>query len=142
LSVSSSGKEWATVRRGLVEGGSLVLTAERPRGFAAKTAEGYPLLVEHAPGHRVDWVVVRVPVCKQAEMDPELVLERNGTLAFATLLLMQGAYWLRVAVPFDSSELDNPAELVSLCIDAARSLNPHRGEVVTGASDIFSHYAE
>ena len=37
-------------------------------------------------------------------MDPELVLERNATLAFATLLLMQGAYWLRVAVPFDSSD--------------------------------------
>jgi hypothetical protein len=122
--------------------GVLTVTSERPSGFAATTSEGYPLLIEHAPGSAVPWLVVRVPVCKQTEMDAELVLERNGTLAFATLLLMQGAYWLRVAVPFDSVELSDPPRLVALCVDAARSLNPNRVQPVAGASAIFSHYAD
>jgi hypothetical protein len=127
--------------RHALEGG-LTVTGERPSGFAATTSEGYPLLVERAPGNVVEWLVVRVPVCKQSEMDAELVLERNGTLAFATLLLMQGAYWLRVAVPFDSAELADPPRLVALCVDAARSLNPNRVQPVAGASAIFAHYAD
>ncbi len=118
------------------------ITAERSRGFSATTAEGQPLMIEHAPGSAVDWLVIRVPVCKQGEMDPVLVLERNGTLAFATLLLMKGAYWLRVAVPFDSVELGDPIKLLTLCIDAARSLAPNRVEPVDGASTIFAHYAD
>lgn len=133
-------KDWNMLRRELAE--TLEITGERTLGFAAKTREGFPLLVEHAPGTAVEWLVVRAPVCKQSEMDPELVLERNGTLAFATLLLMQGAYWLRVAVPFDSAELRDPSLLVAQCIDAARSLAPNRTEVVAGASAIFAHYAE
>jgi hypothetical protein len=133
-------KSWGELR-GALEG-ALSITAERVSGFAAATSDGYPLLIEHAPGHTIEWLVVRVPVCKQGEMDPELVLERNGTLAFATLLLMQGAYWLRVAVPFDSVELADPARLVAMCVDAARSLNPNRVQPVAGASAIFAHYAE
>ncbi len=131
---------WPSLRSVLE--GVLRITAERPRGFAAATPDGYPLLVEHAAGNTVEWLVVRVPICKQDEMDPQLVLERNGTLAFATLLLMQGAYWLRVAVPFDSAELGDPPRLITLCVDAAKSLSPHRVEPVAGASAIFSHYAE
>jgi hypothetical protein len=132
--------EWTGLRRALEA--VLTVTGERPSGFAATTQDGYPLLVEHAAGSAVQWLVVRVPVCKQSEMDAELVLERNGTLAFATLLLMQGAYWLRVAVPFDSCELSDPPRLVALCVDAARSLNPNRVQPAAGASAIFAHYAD
>jgi hypothetical protein len=138
--VTQASHSWPSLRNAL--DGVLRVTAERPRGFAGATAEGYPLLVEHAAGNTVEWLVVRVPICKQDEMDPQLVLERNGTLAFATLLLMQGAYWLRVAVPFDSAELSDPPRLITLCVDAAKSLSPHRVEPAAGASAIFSHYAE
>jgi hypothetical protein len=84
--VADTVQDWSALRAKVA--GALIVTGERASGFAAKTADGYPLLIEHAPGNAIEWLVVRVPVCKQGEMDPERVLERNGTLAFATLLLM------------------------------------------------------
>jgi hypothetical protein len=135
-------KSWDELRKSVIESSDVTVTAERSNGFAGKSGEGYPFLVEQAAGSAVPWLVVRVPVCKQTEMDPVLVLERNGTLAFATLLLMQGAYWLRVAVPFDSAELGSSLDLVNLCIDAAKSLNPNRVEAVESASAIFKHWVD
>lgn len=135
-------RSWDELKQAITDSGRVTITTERGHGFAGTTSDGYPFLVEHAPGSAVPWLVVRVPVCKQNEMDPVLVLERNGMLAFATLLLMQGAYWLRVAVPFDSGELGSPIDLVDLCIDAARSLNPNRVEAVESASAIFKHWTD
>jgi hypothetical protein len=114
--------DWQALKTELAR--ELTLSDELPRGFAATTRDGQRVLVESARGAATDWLVLRVHVCAEDALDAKQVLERNGKLAFAALVLWQGAYWLRVAVPFDSSELRAPTTLIALCIDAAQSLAP------------------
>jgi hypothetical protein len=136
------GWDWDGLRAAFAPG--LMVTSTRADGFSARTAEGVPVHVDQTRGQVVPWLVLRVPVCEQHELDPERVLERNGTLGFTTLVLLQGGYWLRLALPFDSVELRDPLHLVGLCLEAARLLSPARVEPATGARAQvhFAHYAE
>jgi hypothetical protein len=136
------GWDWAGLCATLTR--ELIVTGTRPDGFSARTRDGQPVHVDQTRGQVVPWLVVRVPLCEQREMDPEKVLERNGTLGFTTIVLLQGAYWLRVAVPFDSVELREPARLVGLFLVAARLLSRARVEpaAVARAPLHFAHYAE
>jgi len=108
---------------------------------AALHAGGPDVVVERARGSAAEWVVIRTRICAESDMEPSLVLERNGRLAFAVMVLLQGSYWLRVSIPLDSTELDDPQQLVALLIDAAGSLSPIRMIAASFASDAFQHYA-
>ncbi len=130
--------DWLSLRAALEK--TVQVTREDRRGFLGTTVEGIEVLVEHSRGATVDWLVLRTPICAQKEMDPELVLERNARLAFAAMVLSNGTYWLRVAVPFDSGELADLARLVALLIDGARSLWPNRLAPQPCAGDVFQHY--
>ncbi len=132
-------RDWTWLKAELAEG--LQISREEAGWFRCTTIEGHHVLVEHTHGSAVDWLVMRTRICAQNEMDPELVLERNGTLAFAVMVLMKGTYWLRVAIPFDSMELANPKQLVSFLVEGARSLAPHSA-AVPASSDQFGHYSE
>jgi hypothetical protein len=140
--MGASDMSWALLKSALARG--LVVTGTRADGFTARTPDGCPVNVDYTQGQEVPWLVLRVPICEQHEMDSERVLERNGTLGFTTLVLMQGAYWLRLAVPFDSVELSDPLRLVGRCLEAARLLSPTRVApcVASIAPAHFSHYAD
>lgn len=99
-------------------------------------ARGREVRIEQAPGLRVPWIVLRTPICD--ELDPASVLERNARLAFATIVLARGVYWLRVALPADSDELADPARMVALLVDAAASLQPRN---IACSLAAFDHYA-
>jgi hypothetical protein len=105
-----------------------------------KARQGRDVRIEQVPGLAVVWIVLRMRICSGFDMDPELVLERNARLAFASIALSEGSYWLRVALPSDSAALADPQQVIALVVDAARSLVP-RCEVVTGAASVFDHYA-
>jgi len=117
-----------------------VLRAIRPlaSGVSGLTTDGREVRVEHARGAVVEWIVLRAIICMASEMDPELVLERNARLAFATIVLANGFYWLRVALPVDSAELANPRDVIALVADGAASLAPRP---VLASSIAFDHYA-
>ena len=133
-------REWAWLRQRLAA--VLRVTAARGDSLRGTTATGQEVLVEQAPGRVVPWLVLSVPICEQQEMDPERSLERNGTLGFSTIVLKSGAYWFRVALPFDSAELDEPAQLVALCAQAARTLSPAHVAAPSYAGDCFAHWTE
>ncbi len=122
---------------------ALTITRRDPRGFLGKTTEGIRSTGRARARFRdVEWLVLRTPICAQQDMDPELVLERNGRLAFAVMLLSQGTYWLRVAVavPAPAELCCDPARLVVQLVEGARSLWPYRIAPQACAGDVFQHF--
>jgi len=113
----------------------LVALRELPDGVSV-LVRGREVRIERAFGLTVPWIVLRTPICD--ELDPASVLERNARLAFATIVLAGGVYWLRVALPGDSAELADPARAIALLVDAAVSLVPR---YVGHPSAAFDHYA-
>ena len=109
-----------------------------PGGVSGLAADGREVRIEHAVGVEVDWIVLRAEICVAADLDPELVLERNARLAFATIVLANGVYWLRMAIPLDSAELCDPRRTVALVTDGARSLAPHRPVTTSSAFDYYA----
>jgi hypothetical protein len=107
-----------------------------PDGGVSGLAGGREVRIERVRGAAVDWIVVRAEICNADEMDVELVLERNARLAFATIVLAAGVYWLRFAAPIDSAELSHRA--IALVAEGAQSLAPR---VVAIHSDVFAHHA-
>jgi hypothetical protein len=87
-------------------------------------AYGREVTVEHAPGIAVDWIVLRSPICAAIELDLDDAIERQARLAFASIVLVDGVYWLRVSVPSDSAELVDPGWMLGLVVEAAASLAP------------------
>ncbi len=120
LIASTIDEQWTAISHTLVEGG-LTRVCPHRRGLSAMVDDRF-VIIDCALGDPGAWLVVRTPVCARAEMDPELTLERNDTLAFAALLLSRGMYWLRLAVPLDSRELREPVGWVKRAVRAARSL--------------------
>lgn len=108
-------------------------------GFTGRTAQGRELQVVCARGLAVDWIVLRTPICEAYELDLAQVAERNARLAFATIVLADNTYWLRVALPCDSVELADPERLIALVINAAGSLVARR-EPALDISTVFDHY--
>jgi hypothetical protein len=109
---------------------------ELPDGCAGR-AHDREVRVEHTRGIAVDWIVLRSPICAAIELDARKVVERHARLAFATIVLADGLYWLRVSVPSDSAELADPTRLIGLLVEAAGSLAPNR----IGPTHLFDHYA-
>ncbi len=131
---------WATLRTDLLR--VLRLVDEHAADFTGVTEAGHEVVVEHRMGTDMDWVVLRSPICAQGEMDPAQVLERSGRMAFATLVLVRGIYWLRVALPCDSVELRDLAKLVGLLTEGARSLWPYWVAQPATLTGLYSHYCE
>lgn len=118
--------------------GSLRAIQRLPDGVSGFAADGRELRIEHSRGVEVDWIVIRAVICGQGDMDPQLVLERNGRLALAAIVLAHGTYWLRVALPLDSAELADPRRAIELVRDGAASLAP---SCQPTDSPAFAHYA-
>lgn len=121
----------------------LPVAATGAQELVVTSRDGRPVFVEQVHGSSGDWIVMRAKICAAHEMDPALVLERNGRLAFAVMVLVKGVYWLRVAIPIDSGELNDPTQLVDFLVDAARSLSPYRPVTsFAHATETFQHYTE
>lgn len=131
--------DWPALQQALAQ--VVTVTSEWPTGLAA-TCDGHRLLIDHATGLQADWLVLRAEVCRQDEMDLEATLERNGNLAVASLMLIKGSYWLRLAVPCDSVDARDLPRLISLCLQAARAISPVHVTTKFDASRHFSHYAD
>ena len=116
------------------------VTSEHVQGLVATTARGDLVRVDLTAGAHCAWIVVRAVICSALDMDPQLSLERNGTLAFAAVVLLDGYYLLRVAVPIDSVETRAPVELIGLVVAAAQSLCPWGTATPADAIGLFSHY--
>ncbi len=130
---------WATLRAQLQC--ALTVTSEHGSGFVGTTDDGRQVIVDLRSGTDVEWVVLRTPICAQEDLDPVLVLERNSQMAFVAMVLMQGMYWLRHAVPFDSLDVRQPGALVALLVDAAHALGPHYTAATPDLiNKLFSHY--
>ncbi len=129
--------DWSTIEAELAA--VLTISHRPPHGIIGTTSDGCEVRVERARGIAGEWFVVCAPICRRDELDPELVLERNARLAFATIAATENTYWLRVAVPLDSAEGTPVGRLVSLLVEAARSLAPgHKGLPPT---TVFDHYS-
>ncbi len=109
-----------------------------PGGVSGLAEDGREVRIEHTRGVTVEWIVLRAEICAGYEMDSELVLERNARLAFAAIVLANGVYWLRVALPLDSAELADPRRALALVTEGAGSLAPRR-PVTRGPA--FDYYA-
>ncbi len=132
-------RDWPALKSDLTS--VLQVEAEEPGGFVGRTSGGEQVVVEFSRGLAIEWLVLRTPICAQGEMDSELVLERNGQLAFSVIVLVNGLYWLRLAMPFDSVELRDVKVLVALLVQAARSVWPYRIEQHPPRK-LFAHYTD
>jgi hypothetical protein len=123
-------------------GSQASVTHEDDAGWIAITPSGQRLSARVGRGREIDWLVVSATVCRVHEMDALQALERGAQLAFATFVVWDDEFWLRVEIPLDSREVGDVGEAARLCLAAARSLSPVHAQAATAleASRLYDHY--
>lgn len=130
---------WAAIDEHLRTRGTV---GARPNGLVF-SREGRVMVIDRARILDDTWLVLRTPVCNEADLDPRAVHERNGILAVAAMVVENGRYLFRVAVPLKATDAGALDRLIALSFDAAERLRPQRAAQGDAAAAFgFAYYTE